>query len=70
MSEELIECPICKDQVDRLQYPMHEAVDRVVLEWIRQQHPEWVDEEGLCPRCLELYRRMKESQRQPPGTSE
>lgn len=55
----VVTCPLCEQQVDEFKYDLHESVDRVVLDWIRRQHPDWVEEDGACPRCLEYYRQMK-----------
>jgi hypothetical protein len=27
---------------------------------IKQNHPEWVEEDGACPRCMEYYRELLE----------
>lgn len=37
---------------------LHTGIDKVVLEMIQAQHPEWVTEDGACPRCIEYYRRL------------
>ncbi|MFQ5743614.1 MAG: hypothetical protein ACE5HV_08495 [Acidobacteriota bacterium] len=61
MNEEMVTCPLCAQSVEELEYALHESVDRVVLDWIRRQHPDWVDEDGVCKRCVDLYRAMKSS---------
>jgi len=33
----------------------HEALEESVLEAISAEHPEWVNEDGICARCITHY---------------
>lgn len=62
---DMITCPLCEQPVEELKYPLHESVDRVVVDWIKRQHPDWVEEDGTCQRCLDFYREVKSSRGDP-----
>ena len=44
-------CPLCGDPASEL----HLDVERVVLELITRDHPEWKRADGSCPGCLSYY---------------
>ena len=48
-------CPLCKDVVDRLVYRFHYDSERVVINKIRAEFPEWTKDDGLCGRCLDFF---------------
>lgn len=29
-----------------------------IIERIKKDHPEWVEKDGACPKCLEYYKRL------------
>jgi len=51
-------CPLCGREVAEEMLRFHEAIEKVVLEMIQAQHPEWVASDGACPECIAYYRRM------------
>jgi len=48
-------CPLCKDTVDKLVYRFHYDSERVIIDKIRTEFPEWTKEDGLCSRCLDFF---------------
>jgi len=34
------------------------AVEQFVIDFIRREHPQWVREDGKCPRCLAYYKAL------------
>jgi hypothetical protein len=44
-------CKMCNEEVDSLS----RVAERWVLDFIKEQHPEWVQEDGVCPKCVEYY---------------
>ncbi len=54
-------CPICKKTVDE---DMAQACDKAedwILATIRRSHPDWVEKDGSCSKCLAYYRTMNPS---------
>ncbi len=49
-------CKICNDEVDSL----GQLAEGWVLDFIKKQHPEWVQEDGACPKCIEYYKSLDE----------
>ena len=48
-------CPLCNDAVDKLLYHFHIDSERQVFNRIREQHPGWVEDYGICSRCVDYY---------------
>ena len=48
-------CPLCNDAVDKLLYRFHIDSERKVFESIREQHPDWVENDGVCGRCVDYF---------------
>jgi len=44
-------CPLCGREASTL----HVDVEKLTLDLIARDHPEWVREDGSCPACLEYY---------------
>jgi hypothetical protein len=51
-------CPICKKTVDENVVQMCTEAEDWILESIRRHHPDWVEKDGSCSKCLEQYRNM------------
>ncbi len=49
-------CPLCKQEIEERMLDIHVRKERVVIDLIKKKHPEWVEEDGACPRCIEYYR--------------
>lgn len=50
-----VRCQVCGDEVHEELLGLHEEAERWWLRRIRREDPEWVEEDGSCPRCLEYY---------------
>jgi len=49
-------CPVCGNTVDDWLRSLHAETERWRIARIQRQHPEWVVQDGACPRCVEVYR--------------
>ena len=51
-------CPVCKNVVegDLKKYVDH--TEEHVLDIIKGKNPHWVEKDGVCPKCLEYYKRQ------------
>lgn len=45
---------ICNEEVNLLS----QVAELWVLDFIRKQHPEWMQEDGTCPKCIEYYENL------------
>src|SRR6516164_7508695 len=54
-SREQVICPLCNDAVDKLVYRFHIDNERIVIEKIKNDHPSWSVNDGLCSRCVDYY---------------
>ncbi len=52
---ENIICPLCKDTVDKLVYRFHHDSERIVIEKIKHEFPEWTVNDGACSRCVDFF---------------
>ena len=55
-------CPLCGDIVPVGEIRVHAVADdqrfkegRLIAR-IKQDHPEWLEADGACPKCMEYYR--------------
>ena len=44
-------CKLCGQEVDSL----GKIAEQWLLKIIILEHPEWVEEDGACPKCIEYY---------------
>lgn len=51
-------CSICGEAVRPEDADLHILAEDWVIEAIRKTHPEWVEVDGACPRCIDLYRKL------------
>lgn len=52
----MAKCPLCGCEVPELMYPLQEATDRMAINGMKAQFPEWEPGEGVCGPCLEQSR--------------
>ena len=48
-------CPLCQDNVDKLLYRFHYDSERVVIEKIKTEFPQWTENDGACSRCVDFF---------------
>ena len=37
---------------------LHGIAEQYMLEIIKNEHPEWVEKDGSCARCMEYYQQL------------
>ena len=49
-------CSVCGEQVegDLLVYINH--TEEHIMDEIKTKHPDWVEDDGLCKKCVDYYR--------------
>ncbi len=55
-------CDVCNEKVtgDSLVFISH--TERHIADIIQKQHPDWAEKNGVCPKCLEYYKRQLKGQ--------
>ncbi len=50
-------CPVCGKNLkeDLPEYMDH--TEKHIIDVIKEKHPEWVEKDGLCHKCLEYYKK-------------
>lgn len=48
-------CPLCGDNVSKLLFRFHVENERLVIERIKEEHPGWAENDGICSRCVDYY---------------
>ncbi len=51
-------CPICKKHVDENIVGVCRDAEQWIIDSIRRAHPEWVEKDGTCSKCLDYYRSL------------
>lgn len=46
---------MCNDAVDKLLYRYHIDSERKVIEKLKEEHPKWTEQDGVCSRCIDYY---------------
>ena len=56
-------CPICGDIISAGELRAHAALDDerfragLMIARIKRDHPNWIESDGACPKCVEFYRK-------------
>ena len=50
-------CSLCGEKHADLE-KFIDHTDAHIVEVIKQKHPDWAQEDGICPKCLEYYRKQ------------
>ena len=60
-------CSVCGDRVqgDLLLYINH--TEEHIMEEIQAHHPDWVEKDGLCKKCVDYYRKQINGDRSVEG---
>ncbi|HEX9756268.1 MAG TPA: hypothetical protein VGB26_00540 [Nitrospiria bacterium] len=47
-----IKCPICQEEIES---GLEKSLLEGVMNEIKRQHPEWVEANGACNKCVSFY---------------
>ena len=50
-------CPVCGTSVSENLREYIEHTEKHVIDVIKLKHPEWVEKDGLCHKCLDYYKK-------------
>lgn len=51
-------CPFCNKVMEELVVDACTGAYRYVIDRIKSEHPDWVEEDGACPKCIKYYRKL------------
>lgn len=51
-------CPVCKKMIDSNLVDTCESAYKYVIENIKKKHPNWVENDGACPKCVDYYKKV------------
>ena len=49
-------CPLCQDKIEGDLLAFKEHTENHIVDEVKLRHPDWIKENGLCPKCLAYYR--------------
>jgi hypothetical protein len=55
-------CPVCKKFVEEDMVKLCQEADDWILTTIRRAHPDWIETDGSCSKCIEYYKRLGKSE--------
>ena len=58
-------CPLCAGPVDPRLLTRQAGLQPAIIDLIKQDHPDWRPEQGICPRCALEYAERLAGQRSP-----
>jgi hypothetical protein len=50
-------CPLCHKETDTL----YHIAEQAVIDLIKRNHPEWVEPDGACKKCIEYYESLDDA---------
>ena len=51
-------CPTCKQRMPRELQIVISHTDQHIVEIIKKQHPDWVEQDGICRKCYDYYKKQ------------
>jgi len=55
------ECSICHEKMEKDLIVLLKHTESHIIDEIKAQHPDWVEDSGICTKCLGFYKdQMKE----------
>ena len=49
-------CSVCQEEVEGDLVVLKDHTDKHIIDLLRHDHPDWVNEQGVCQKCVEYYR--------------
>ena len=53
------QCPVCQVEIQRDMTLFLDHTNKHIIDAIKKQHPDWVEKNGACPKCVEHYEKSK-----------
>lgn len=47
-------CALCGEDVESVSH----AAEKWLIEAIKEDHPDWVEDDGSCRKCIEYYKSL------------
>ena len=57
-------CPICKKDVDENVAEICKDAENWTIQTIKRLHPDWVEENGSCSKCLDYYKHLSVNEKE------
>ncbi len=51
-------CPVCNKDLEESVVDVCCSAYEYIIERIKKDHPEWVEKDGACPKCVEQYKKI------------
>ncbi|MCM8776575.1 MAG: hypothetical protein NC930_09560 [Candidatus Omnitrophica bacterium] len=55
-------CPVCRQKIPRDLTVFLNHANQHIIQAVKKEHPDWVEKDGLCPKCTEYYERAKKGE--------
>ncbi len=56
-------CPVCGEQIKRDLTAYIDHTEKHIIDEIKGNHPDWVEKNGLCHKCLKYYRNQMKGEK-------
>lgn len=50
----IVACSLCEKNTDSLSH----IAEQWLIDKIRADHPDWIANDGACPKCIEYYEKL------------
>lgn len=52
------DCPLCHEKVPLSFFERHVFRERSMIRRMKEDHPEWLESDGACLKCLDEYKKV------------
>lgn len=49
-------CGVCSRQIEGDVLTLQDHTDKHIIDLVKHDHPDWVDEDGMCRQCYDYYK--------------
>ena len=49
------QCSLCREKVEGDLITLKDHTDNHVIDLIKHDHPEWIQKDGMCQKCIDYY---------------
>lgn len=52
------QCSVCKETIEDNLIVYIDHTEKHIIEEIKAKHPEWVERDGICRKCVDYYKKQ------------
>ena len=49
-------CSVCEEVIKDGAAEFFDHTEKHIVDIVKEKHPKWIEEDGICPKCVEYYK--------------